>query len=79
LSNIIKIYEQKYQIMKIKERQNQILAILRAMQRIVMIDELSKILHVSQVTIRRDLQDLENEKAIIRTHGGCMHAGRIAT
>ncbi len=63
--------------MKIKERQAKILEFLRIMQRIVIIDELSKILKVSDITIRRDLQDLEYKKAIIRTHGGCMLAGRI--
>jgi len=47
------------------------------MQRIVSIDELSEIINVSNITIRRDLQDLEEKKAIIRTHGGCMLAGRF--
>lgn len=64
--------------MKTKDRQNKILAYLRAMQRQVSIEELSVMLHVSQVTIRRDLHVLEKEQAIIRTHGGCMNAGRIA-
>ncbi len=64
--------------MKIQKRQNKILAFLRAMQREVTIDELSEMLHVSPVTIRRDLHELEKEKAIIRTHGGCMNAGRMA-
>ncbi len=64
--------------MKIKKRQNRILGILRAMQRIVTIEELTQMLDVSGITIRRDLQDLEETKAIIRTHGGCMLAGRFA-
>ena len=63
--------------MKIKERQNRILEILRIMQRIVSINELNSILKVSDITVRRDLQELEDKKAIIRTHGGCMLAGRI--
>ncbi len=60
----------------INKRKNQILAYLRAMQRIVRVDELSQLLQVSPLTIRRNLQELELEKVIIRTHGGCMIAGR---
>ena len=64
--------------MKTKLRQNQILAILRAMQCEVSVDELSSILHVAPLSIRRDLKVLSEQKAIIRTHGGCMIAGRIS-
>ncbi|NPA44845.1 MAG: DeoR/GlpR transcriptional regulator [Chlorobi bacterium] len=64
--------------MKIQNRQVKILEILRAMQRIVTINELVDILGVSGITIRRDLQELEEKKAVIRTHGGCMLAGRLA-
>ena len=64
--------------MKIQNRQVKILEILRAMQRIVTIDEFINILGVSGITIRRDLQELEEKKAVIRTHGGCMLAGRLA-
>ncbi len=63
--------------MKIQRRQTKILSYLRAMQREVTIDELSGLLQVSTVTIRRELNDLEKEKAIIRTRGGCMNAGRM--
>jgi len=35
-------------------------------------------LNVSPLSIRRDLTQLNEEKAIIRTHGGCMVAGRAA-
>lgn len=63
--------------MKVKERENRILEILRVMQRVVMIDELSELLNVSKITVRRDLQVLENKRTIIRTHGGCMLAGRL--
>ena len=44
----------------------------------VHVDELSRILKVSALTIRRDLKELTEEKAIIRTHGGCLLAGRVA-
>ncbi|MCK4894022.1 MAG: DeoR/GlpR transcriptional regulator, partial [Calditrichia bacterium] len=64
--------------MKTKNRQNKILAILRAMQMEVHVDELSRILKVSALTIRRDLKELSEQKAIIRTHGGCLLAGRVA-
>ncbi|MCP4311994.1 MAG: DeoR/GlpR transcriptional regulator [Bacteroidetes bacterium] len=52
--------------------------LLRAMQEEVQVDQLSEILKVSPLTIRRDLKELAEEKAIIRTHGGCMLAGRVA-
>ena len=44
----------------------------------VRVDELSEILKVSALSIRRDLKELAEEKAIIRTHGGCLLAGRVA-
>ncbi len=64
--------------MKTKNRQNKILSLLRAMQMEVQVDKLSEILGVSPLTIRRDLKELSEEKAIIRTHGGCLLAGRVA-
>ena len=64
--------------MKTKNRQNRILSLLRAMQMEVQVDKLSEILEVSPLTIRRDLKELSEEKAIIRTHGGCLLAGRVA-
>ena len=64
--------------MKTQRRQNKILAILRAMQTEVRVDKLSEILNVSALSIRRDLKELAEEKAIIRTHGGCLLAGRVA-
>jgi DeoR/GlpR family transcriptional regulator of sugar metabolism len=48
------------------------------MQNEVQVDELSKILEVSSLTIRRDLRELAEDKVIIRTHGGCLLAGRVA-
>jgi DeoR/GlpR family transcriptional regulator of sugar metabolism len=64
--------------MKTKTRQNKILDLLRAMKKEVQVDQLSEILKVSPLTIRRDLKELAEENAIIRTHGGCMLAGRVA-
>lgn len=64
--------------MKPEERQNKILAILRAMQREMRVEELSAMLEVSPLTIRRDLESLVEHKTIIRTHGGCIFVGRAA-
>jgi DeoR/GlpR family transcriptional regulator of sugar metabolism len=64
--------------MKPEERRNEILSILRAMQHELQVEELAEILKVSPLTVRRDLQQLALEKAIIRTHGGCLAAGRAA-
>ena len=64
--------------MKPQERQKEILAVLRAMQKEFHVDELAEILGVSPLTIRRDLQQLFSEGAIIRTHGGCLAAGRAS-
>lgn len=64
--------------MKIEERQNRILAILRAMQREIRVEELAEMMDVSSLTIRRDLDQLSSDKTIIRTHGGCLSVGRAA-
>jgi len=64
--------------MKPKERQAEILAILRAMQKEIQVDKLSNILGVSPLTIRRDLKRLSKDSTIIRTHGGCILVGRAA-
>lgn len=48
------------------------------MQVEIHVEELSEILKVSPLTIRRDLKELALQKAIIRTHGGCLLAGRVA-
>jgi len=64
--------------MKPEERQNEILAILRAMQKEFHVEELADMLGVSPLTIRRDLKQLTLDKSIIRTHGGCLAAGRAS-
>ena len=48
------------------------------MQKEVQVEELTTILGVSSLTIRRDLIELAKDKAIIRTYGGCFLAGRVA-
>ncbi len=58
--------------MKPEERQEQIMAQLRALQSEVNVEELAKMFKVSPLTIRRDLDQLVLSGAIIRTHGGCV-------
>lgn len=53
------------------ERQNEIFDIV-SKKPTVTVKELSKILVVSQVTIRKDLSLLENQGLLRRTHGGAM-------
>lgn len=64
--------------MKPESRQSEIVALLRAMQTELRVDELASALKVSALTIRRDLEQLAGDGRIIRTHGGCMAAGRAA-
>jgi len=64
--------------MKPNDRQQQILSWLRAMRREWRVDEIAAGLGVSPLTIRRDLDQLASENLVLRTHGGCIHAGRVA-
>ena len=50
-------------------RQTEMLAIIRERQE-VLVDELSQILDISPMTVRRDLQFLEKQGKISRFHGG---------
>ena len=58
--------------MQPKQRQQQILAQLHALQSELSVEELGRKFAVSALTIRRDLDQLEREEAILRTHGGCV-------
>ncbi len=42
------------------------------------VEELVHALGVSAITVRRDLEELARDSLIIRTHGGCIAAGRAA-
>lgn len=42
------------------------------------VDEIASSLNVSPLTIRRDLDQLAEDGAVLRTHGGCIYAGRVA-
>lgn len=58
--------------MQPNERQRLILAQLHALQSELSVEDLAQKFGVSALTIRRDLDSLENDKAILRTHGGCV-------
>lgn len=55
--------------MNINERRKQILDLIKTKQKID-IEELTPMFNVSLMTIRRDLNQLEKEGLLIRTHGG---------
>ncbi|MDW2796809.1 DeoR/GlpR family DNA-binding transcription regulator [Clostridium boliviensis] len=55
----------------VENRRNRILEIMEKNPR-VRVDELAEALEVSLITIRRDLQYLEDKKLLVRTHGGAV-------
>lgn len=63
--------------MNTERRLSIIIERLRAEQRDWSVPELAAHTGVTPVTIRRDLDKLAHQGSIIRTHGGCMYAGRI--
>ncbi|MBM7614399.1 DeoR/GlpR family DNA-binding transcription regulator [Alkaliphilus hydrothermalis] len=67
--------------MFVEERKSKILEILKNSHRI-QVNDLTEALEVSESTIRRDLQDLEQAGLLKRTHGGAVkveHTGFEAT
>ena len=58
--------------MRPEQRQQHIMAQLRALQTEISVEDLAKKFEVSALTIRRDLEQLEGDRAILRTHGGCV-------
>ncbi len=58
------------------ERRAKILELLEKQGR-VRVDELKKLFHVSEVTIRNDLEKLEEKRLLIRTRGGGIQAQRV--
>lgn len=61
-----------------EDRQERVLARLRAESREWHVDEIASYLDVSSITVRRDLAALAREGRVLRTHGGCLYAGRMA-
>jgi len=58
--------------MKPHQREQQILSQLHALQSELSVEGLAKKFGVSPLTIRRDLDRMEGNKVILRTHGGCV-------
>jgi len=56
-----------------EERQEKIFEII-CQQHSVKVSELSQLLDISEVTIRRDLDELQRQNKVLRTHGGAMAA-----
>ncbi len=59
--------------MKTEQRRSQIIGLLEQ-KGSVLVDELSQQFEVSQVTIRKDLSELEGRGLLHRTHGGATYA-----
>lgn len=57
--------------MLVAERHRRIMELIKA-EGSIRVSELSKLFHVTEETIRRDLDKLESEGKIIRTHGGAV-------
>ena len=57
--------------MALTERQNEILQVLKSNKK-AEVTELSKLLFVSEATIRRDLAELQNMGLVERSHGGAI-------
>lgn len=64
--------------MKPEERRHKIISHLRAVQQEWKINELAKVMRVSPLTIRRDLDVLSASGTIIRTIGGCLAVSRVS-
>ncbi len=60
------------------ERHRRIQELLKERQ-VVRVSSLSEMLGVSEVTIRRDLEDMESRGLLERTHGGALAAQRMRT
>lgn len=61
----------------VENRRSRILELMEKNPR-VRVDELAEALEVSLITIRRDLQYLEDKKLLVRTHGGAIASGSPA-
>lgn len=54
-----------------EERQQRIYDII-CKEKSMRVQQLSKLLNISEVTVRRDLEELHKQRKIVRTHGGAM-------
>jgi DeoR family fructose operon transcriptional repressor len=64
-------------MVKPKERQQIMLGHVRALQQEWRVDDLARMMKVSELTVRRDLDSLQRTGAIVRTAGGCIAAGQV--
>lgn len=60
------------------ERKVKILELL-AMKKVITVNELTQLCNVSEMTIRRDLSELEAEGLLIRTYGGAMCSDKVGS
>ncbi|MFC1582472.1 DeoR/GlpR family DNA-binding transcription regulator [Planctomycetota bacterium] len=60
------------------QRHNEILRLLRSSQKELLVPELAQRFGVTASTIRRDLDVLESNGSILRTHGGCVSLEQAA-
>lgn len=56
-------------LMKVSERKSEILKLLEV-NRYLSVKKLAQLTYTSESSIRRDLADLQNQRLLIRTHGG---------
>ena len=60
-----------------EERQQKILSLISE-KRSVKVSQLSGLLGISEVTVRRDLEELHQQKRVLRTHGGAIAMYSVA-
>lgn len=76
MANYVYISLERVFIMLPAERHKEIMIILQRDGKIL-VDEVAENLGVSPMTIRRDLQQLEKESLLSRTHGGAVIGGKL--
>ena len=59
-----------------KERRAQILQLLKSSPKIL-VSSLSQMFNISEVTIRKDLEELENRNLLIRVRGGAIRLPKL--
>lgn len=65
--------------MKPEKRQEEIVSLLRALQRELTVEEIASHFGTSTLTVRRDLDCLVKAGVIVRTYGGCIVGSRFDT
>jgi DeoR family glycerol-3-phosphate regulon repressor len=71
-----RVFAQRFAVTALSHRQSEILNIARAFGR-VMVDDLAKRFEVSAQTIRKDLNDLCDQRSLTRIHGGAIIASGV--